>query len=82
MDLVALLEYIVKSLVKNPDSVIVSVSDEEGYKLLTVQVEEEDVASVIGKGGKIANAIRTLVQASSYYNKLDKVRINIEAKEK
>ena len=43
-------------------------------------VAEEDIAAVIGKRGNIANAIRTIIQASSYHNKDGKVRINFDAK--
>ena len=80
MDLVGLTEYLVKNLVKDPDEVSVSVEENEKEKIITVTVPEEDMAIVIGRGGKIANSIRSVVQASAYINNLGRVRVNIEAK--
>lgn len=80
MDLVGLTEYLVKNLVKDPDEVSVSVEETEKEKIITVTVPEEDMAVVIGRGGKIANSIRNVVQASAYINNLGRVRVNIEAK--
>jgi predicted RNA-binding protein YlqC (UPF0109 family) len=80
MDLVALTEYLVKSLVKDPDSVSVKQFDvEEEYITIQVLVNSEEMGAVIGRGGNIANSIRTLVQASSYINGNKKVRINIDS---
>ncbi len=42
-------------------------------------VPESSMGAVIGKSGKVAQSIRTLVQAYAYLNKLGKVRVNIEA---
>ena len=42
-------------------------------------IDSEDMGRVIGKGGKCANAIRTLVQASSYLADNKKVKINIDS---
>lgn len=79
MDLTKLTEYLVKGLVTDPDSVSVrQFEDEEGI-IIEVIVSNDDMGSVIGKGGNTANAIRTLVQATAYINKLPKVRINIDA---
>ena len=81
MDLVKLTEYLVKSLVENKDAVTVNeFKDEEGINIEVI-VSNDDIASVIGKGGSNANAIRTLVQASAYINKMPRVRINIDSKE-
>ena len=54
-------------------------TDEENTILIQVLVDESDMGRVIGKGGKLANAIRTLVQASSYTKDNKKVRINIDS---
>lgn len=79
MDLTKLTEYLVKGLVTDPDSVSVrQFEDEEGI-IIEVIVSNDDMGSVIGKGGNTANAIRTLVQATAYINNLPKVRINIDA---
>jgi len=78
--LVELTEYLVKNVVKNPDMVSVKqLGDSEDIITIQVLVENEDMGSVIGKGGMIANAIRTIVQASSYKNNLPKVKIDIDS---
>ena len=81
MDLIALTEEIVKSLALNKDSVSVKEfpTDNEGEILIQVMIDSEDMGRVIGKGGKCANAIRTLVQASSYLTDNKKVKINIDS---
>ena len=79
MDLVDLTKYIVTNLVSKPDEVEITINDEK-EKVITVKVAEEDVGSVIGRGGKIANSIRNVVQASAYINDLGKVRVNIDTK--
>lgn len=80
MDLVALTEYLVKSIVKQKDMVTVKkFDDEEDYITIQVLVDSSDMGAVIGKNGMNANAIRTLVQASSYINNLKKVKINIDS---
>ena len=80
MDLVALTEVIVKSLVNDEDAVSVKEfpSDEEGVILIQVIVSEDDMGRVIGKAGKTANSIRTLVQASSSLNNGKHIKINID----
>ncbi len=80
MDLVALTEKIVKSLVMNKDAVSVKEfpTDNEDEILIEVMISEEDMGRVIGKNGKCANAIRTIVQASSYLSENKKVKINID----
>ena len=80
MKLVEMTEYLVKELVSNPDMVTVKEfpSDNEKEIIITVLVDESDLGRLIGKGGKTANAIRVLVQASSYLQDNKKVRINIE----
>ena len=79
MDLTGLTETIIKSLIKDPDSVSVKQFDTEDEIIIEVVVASEDMGSVIGKDGKIANCIRTIVQASSYINENKKVKINISS---
>lgn len=81
MDLVALTEEIVKSLAMNKDSVSVKEfpTDNENEILIQVMIDDEDMGRVIGKNGRCANAIRTLVQASSYLSDNKKVKINIDS---
>lgn len=80
MSLVDLTEYLVKSLVTNKDEVRVKEfpSDNEKEMIIEVLVSESDMGKVIGKGGKTSNAIRTLVQASSYLQDNKRIKINIE----
>ena len=56
------LEYIAKSLVDKPDAVWVEVDDEGDETLLTLGVDQEDMGRVIGRDGRIANAIRSLLR--------------------
>ena len=60
-----LLEFIAKSLVDNPDAVTVNEIDGEQSMILELKVASEDVGKVIGKQGRIAKAIRTVVKAAS-----------------
>lgn len=81
MNLVELTEFLIKSLVVNTDEVSVKEfeSDEADTILIQVLVSEDDMGRVIGKSGKIANAVRTLVQASSYIKDNKKIKINIDS---
>ena len=80
MNLVEMTEYLVKNVVSEPDMVTVKEfpSENEDEIVIEVLVDEKDLGKVIGKSGKTANAIRTLVQASSYLQDNKKVKINIE----
>jgi len=80
MNLVELTSFLVKSLVKDPEMVSVKqFEDETDYITIQVLVDSDEIGAVIGKKGVIANAIRTIVQASSYANGLKKVKINIDS---
>ncbi len=79
MTLVELTEMIVKSLVSDPDSISVKEFSNDDEIIIEVVVKEEDMGSVIGREGKIANSIRTVVQASSYLRDSKKVKINISS---
>ena len=80
MNLVELTEFLVKSVVTDPDMVsIKQFEDDEDYITIQVLVDDSVIGSVIGKNGIIANAIRTIVQASAYANGLKKVKINIDS---
>ena len=58
-----LVEFLVRALVDDPDSVKVEEFDEEGDLVLEVSVADDDLGRVIGRGGRIANAIRTVARA-------------------
>lgn len=60
-----LLELIAKSLVDYPDEVNVNEVDGERAIILELKVAKDDMGKVIGKQGKIAKAIRTVVKAAS-----------------
>ncbi len=57
-----LVEYVAKSLVDDPDAVWVEVDDEGDETVLTLGVDQEDMGRVIGRDGRIANAIRSLLR--------------------
>lgn len=79
MNLTELTEFIVKSLVKDPDLVSVKELDSDD-EVITIQVlvSNDDMGAVIGKGGMISKALRTLVQASSNINEGPRVKIDID----
>jgi len=58
----AFLEYVARSLVDDPDAVVVEVSEEEDEVTLTLKVGEGDMGRIIGRDGRIANAIRSLLR--------------------
>ncbi len=64
-----LVKYIAQSLVDNPDAVNVSEVEGEKSIVLELSVAQEDMGKVIGKQGRIAKAIRSVVKASSTKSK-------------
>ncbi|MFA5569873.1 MAG: KH domain-containing protein [Sphaerochaetaceae bacterium] len=58
-----LVEYIAKSLVDRPDEVSVHVVEGEQSTILELKVASDDVGKVIGKQGRIANAVRVILSA-------------------
>ncbi|MEA4900177.1 KH domain-containing protein [Desulfitobacterium sp.] len=60
-----LVEVLAKALVDYPDQVIVAQTESEKTVHLQLTVAPEDMGKVIGKQGKIANAIRTIVKAAA-----------------
>lgn len=79
MDLLALTEFLVKSIVRDPEMVSIKQYEDEEYITIEILADASIIGSIIGKQGNIANAIRTIVQASSYANGLKKVKINIDS---
>ena len=59
------LTYIAKSLVDNPDEVQVFSVEEDGETVLELRVHPDDMGKVIGKRGRTAKAIRTMVKAAA-----------------
>ena len=60
-----LIEYIAKSLVDHPDSVKVTEVEGERTSVIELSVVKEDLGKVIGKQGKMAQAIRIIISAAS-----------------
>jgi len=63
-DVKVLLEHVTKALVDAPDQVSVSAIDEDGETVLELTVAETDLGTVIGKSGRTARALRTLLSAA------------------
>ncbi len=60
-----LLEFLVRALVEDPDAVEVEELEEDGDLVYEISVAEGDLGRVIGKGGRVANAIRTVAKAAA-----------------
>ncbi len=60
-----LLEFLVRALVEDPDAVRVEELEEDGDLVYEISVAEGDLGRVIGKGGRVANAIRTVAKAAA-----------------
>jgi hypothetical protein len=60
-----LVEYLVRALVENPGEVQVEELEENGDVVLEVTVADDDLGRVIGRGGRIANALRTVARAAA-----------------
>ena len=80
MKLEELTKYLVENLVEDKEAVLVEREDTENGIVIKVLVPKEEIGAVIGRSGKIANAIRTIVQAAAYTTKAGFVKINIDAK--
>ena len=61
-----LLEFLARGLVEDEDAVIVTEIEEvEGELILELEVADEDLGRVIGRGGRVANALRTVMKAAA-----------------
>ena len=79
-DLKVFTEELIKSLVSEPDLVKVqNFEDEEENPIIEIMVSEADMGKVIGKSGKMAKAIRTLIQATAINKGIKRVKINIDS---
>lgn len=79
MNLVELTEYLVKNIVKDPESVTVKSYEDEDFITIEILVNSDEMGTLIGKKGMNAGAIRTIVQAASYNKGEKKVKINIDS---
>jgi len=69
------LEYVTKQLVDHPDEVRIEVEEEDREVVLELSVHEDDLGKVIGKRGRTAKALRTLVKAAG---SLDDENVTVE----
>lgn len=76
-----LIEYIVKALVDHPDQVNISETQGETVTVIEVRVADEDAGRVIGREGRIANALRTVAKAAGAKDK-KKVTVEIISKDR
>lgn len=60
-----LLEFLVKALAEEPEAVVIEELEEDGDLVYEITVAEADLGRVIGKGGRVANAIRTIAKAAA-----------------
>ena len=60
-----LVEVIAKSLVENPDEVVVTETEKDDAVVIELKVGPSDMGKVIGKQGRIAKSIRTVVKAAA-----------------
>ena len=79
MNLVEFSELIAKKLVKEPDLVKVQEFTSDDDTTIEILVSEADMGRVIGKKGKIATSIKTLIQAKAYNEGNRKVKVNIDS---
>ena len=71
---------LVKSLTSELDLVKVQdFQDEEENPIIEIMVSDADMGKVIGKSGKTAKALRTLIQATAYNKGIKRVKINIDS---
>ena len=72
---VAVCEYVVKQLVDNPEAVSVARSETDGGLRLDVTVGDGDMGRVIGKRGRVAGAIRTVVRAAGVDDEVTSIEV-------
>jgi predicted RNA-binding protein YlqC (UPF0109 family) len=60
-----LVEFLARALVEDPDAVQIEEVEENGDLVLEVTVAPDDLGRLIGRGGRVANAIRTVTKAAS-----------------
>ena len=71
-----LVTYLAKGLVDNPDEVTVTRAERDGATVFELRVAEADVGKVIGRQGRIARALRTIVRASGAHQN-ERVQLEI-----
>ncbi|MGN1379067.1 MAG: KH domain-containing protein [Bacilli bacterium] len=80
MDIKEYTSFLVKSITNNPDMVKVEIFESEGEDpIIEIIVHRDDYGIVIGKGGKMATSLKTIIQAYAFLNNMPKVKINIDS---
>lgn len=64
-----LIEYVATSLVDHPDELRLTALDEDGVTVYQLHVSPRDIGKVIGRRGRVARAMRTLLKVSSIQNR-------------
>ena len=72
-----LLEYLVRSLVENPDGVVITEEASDDSVVFRVSVDKDDMGRIIGKKGRIAKAIRTIARTAAVRSN-EKVAVEID----
>ena len=80
MNLITLTETLVKNVLNADDFKVEETINTENEVVINIVISEDYMGKLIGKGGRVIKAIRTLVQASSYINDNKKVTVNVESK--
>ena len=60
-----LVEYIAKALASKPEDVVVVASEEDGQTVLRLEVADEDKGKIIGRRGRVAQSIRSLLRVAA-----------------
>jgi predicted RNA-binding protein YlqC (UPF0109 family) len=63
-----LIEYVAKSLVDHPDELTVNEVEDDGVVVYQLHVASRDIGKVIGRRGRVARAMRTLLKVASIHN--------------
>ena len=80
MNITEFATYLIKNIVKNPDLVKVSAfTGDDDATILEILVSNEDMGAIIGKSGRTAKALRTIILAHAYLNHIKNVKINIDS---
>ena len=79
MNIVEFSEFLVTKITKFPDEVVIKDFKKDDVLTLEIMINEADMGRVIGKQGKIANALKTLIQAKAYNDGIKNVRVSIDS---
>jgi predicted RNA-binding protein YlqC (UPF0109 family) len=72
-----LVEFLVRALVADPDAVRVTEFEDDDATVLEIHVADDDLGRVIGRDGRVANAIRTIAKAAATAEDAGRVMVEI-----